>query len=95
MFVWLHNTLDKAETELSIYSTLIFSVVFSVIFVFLATKTIDITSGLIIVVIAGLIFILMTSTVGDNIEGSLPTTTYPNPPHLGLDGISVTNRFTG
>ena len=39
-----------------------------------------------------LILIFIDSSTGDNIQGALPDYTYPNPPHLGLDGVSLQNE---
>jgi hypothetical protein len=93
MFVWLSDTLDRAESVVSVYSSLILSVIFAVILVFIATREFNTASVIVTILIAGLIFLLMTSTNGDNLAGSLPTTTYPNPPHLGLDGVSLSNWY--
>ena len=93
MFVWLSDTLDRAESTLSIYSSLLLSIIFAVILVFLATREFNLTSAIVTVLLAGLIFLLMTATSGDNVAGSLPSVTYPNPPHLGLDGVSLPNMY--
>lgn len=93
MFVWLSDTLDRAESTISIYSSLLLSVVFAFILVFLANREFSWTGIFVVMVVAGLLFLLMTSTRGDNLAGSLPSTTYPNPPHLGLDGVSLANRY--
>jgi uncharacterized membrane protein YjgN (DUF898 family) len=93
MFVWLSDTLDRAESAISVYSSLILSVIFAVILVFISTREFNVTSAIVTLLLSGLIFLLITSTRGDNLAGSLPTTTYPIPPHLGLDGVNIQNRF--
>lgn len=93
MFVWLSDTLDRAESTLSVYSSLIFSFILAVILVFVATGEFNWTSMFVTILISGLLFLLMTATTGDNVAGSLPRTTYPVPPHLGLDGISLPNWY--
>ena len=35
---------------------------------------------------------LMSSTTGSNAGASMSSTTYPIPPHLGLDGVNLSNR---
>ena len=87
------NTLNVIGSTLSLYSITILSVIFAVVLVFIATGKFTIASGVITLVIAGLIYLLASSARGQNLEGSLPSVTYPNPPHLGLDGINLQNRF--
>lgn len=45
-----------------------------------------------ILIFTVLVFLLLNSTTGVNYEGSLPEATYPPPPHLGLDGVSLQTR---
>jgi hypothetical protein len=87
MFVWLSDTLDRAESTISIYSSLLLSIIFAVILVFLATGKINTIAIITMIIVTGLIFILMSNANSSNLAGSLPSTTYPLPPHLGLDGI--------
>lgn len=49
--------------------------------------------AIISIILLSIIFYIMFSNMGgDNIAGSLPYATYPIPPHIGLDGISLMNR---
>lgn len=93
MFVWLSETLDRAESTFVVYSSFIISLLLALALVFFNSKNFGIISILVSIIIAALIFLLITSTKGDNLAGSLPSTTYPIPPHLGLDGISLENRY--
>jgi hypothetical protein len=93
MFTWLSDTLDRAESTLSIYSSLLLATVIAVVLVFVANRELNLVSIFTIIIIGGLLFLLMTATRGGNLAGSLPTTTYPNPPHLGLDGVSLQNKY--
>ncbi len=91
--VWLSEALDKAESTAMIYSTAMISLALAVFLVFLASPKISFTAVIMVILLSGLIFLLVTSTYGDNMAGSLPSTTYPVPPHLGLDGVSLQNRY--
>lgn len=51
-----------------------------------------ITTLIIILIFTFMIFILINTETGINYEDSLPSTTYPVPPHLGLDGVDLENR---
>ena len=83
----------SAETTLSVYSTLILSILFSIVIVFIATRKFNLMTGAIISVIALLTYIISSSARGQNLESSLPSVTYPIPPHLGLDGNSLVNTY--
>ena len=48
---------------------------------------------LVCVVMNILLYIILSNINGSNLAGSLPSTSYPNPPHLGHDGISIENEF--
>lgn len=48
------------------------------------------------IIILTIIFFILLSTMGSSIlAASLPFSAYPNPPHLGLDGISPSNYLAG
>lgn len=69
------------------------SLLFSTILVLsIITKFRDITI-FVILLLTFIIMLIVKSSVSDNYTGSLPSTTYPNPPHLGLDGVSNNNRY--
>ena len=91
---FLSNFLNTAETEYSIYSTLIYSVVLAFILVFVATKKFNMLSGVVTILVATLIYILMSSSRGTGLNISLPSvTTGGPPPHLGRDGVSMENIY--
>ncbi len=46
-------------------------------------------------IIMTFIFYLLINNMSENMSGSLPFTTTPNPPHTGLDGIDVNNLIAG
>ena len=56
------------------------------------SRAFTIITFLSIVVLAILFYIIMINSDGINYS-SLPSTGFPNPPHLGLDGINIENRF--
>lgn len=63
--------------------------------VFFAVKKVNVVSVFSAIVLTALFFILFT-TMGSNVLGlSLPFASYPNPPHLGLDGVSPGNYIAG
>ena len=39
-----------------------------------------------------IVYIMLDNMSGDNAAGSLPYATYPIPPHLGLNDVSLVNR---
>lgn len=90
---WFSNIIGSAESTLSLYSTAILSVIFSVIIVFIATRKFTIASGAVIVIISGLFYLLMSSARGSGLNISVPSVTYPVGPHLGLGGVSIENRY--
>ena len=48
---------------------------------------------LVCIVMNIILYIILSNINGSNLAGSLPSTSYPNPPHLGNDGISYENDF--
>jgi len=47
---------------------------------------------IVIILLTLIILLIINSSVGVNYEASLPSSSYPRPPHLGLDGVSLVNR---
>lgn len=88
---YFSEALGRAETTVSMYSTVLISLVIAVILVFYSSGQTNITSILVTVLVAALIFLLITSARGDDPQGALPSTTYPVGPHLGLGGVSLQN----
>ncbi len=87
------NVFGALESTISLHSMAILSVIFAVVLVFIATKKFTIASGVITILVAGIIYLLSSSARGQNLEGSLPSVTYPVPPHLGLDGVNLSNLY--
>jgi hypothetical protein len=93
VFTFINNSLDMVESKLSIYSTVIISIIVAIVVVFVATKKFTVASGVITILIAGLLYLLASATRGTGMENSLPTVGYPVPPHLGLGGVSLQNHY--
>ena len=93
MATWLNNTFTRAESTISLYSTAILSLIFATVLVFVATRKFTIASGAITIVMAIIFYILASSARGQNLEGSLPVVSFPIPPHLGLNGVSLQNLY--
>jgi|SaaInlStandDraft_1057018.scaffolds.fasta_scaffold04032_5 hypothetical protein len=91
---FLSNFLNSVETEYSIYSTLIYSILAAIVLVFVATKKFNMLTGVITVLVASLIYILMTSARGTGLNISIPSVADAGPPpHLGRDGVSMANMY--
>ena len=67
--------------------------VLAFIIVYFIANKVTLPGVLIMGLLAIMIFIFLTSMTGSNLAGSLPFATYPIPPHLGLDGINLQNRY--
>ena len=90
---FISNSFDIIGSKISLYSTLIISIIVSIVVVFVATKKFTISSGLITVLIAALIYLIASTARGSGMEDSLPSVGYPVAPRLGLDGISLQNYY--
>lgn len=51
------------------------------------------TTFLVILLFTVMIYILISSSTGTDLAGSIPETNYPPPPHLGLNGVSLENQY--
>jgi hypothetical protein len=89
----LNDSFTRLVSYIYIYSSILLSIIFSVILVFVATKKITVQSSIITVLISIIFYVLLSSARGQNLEGSLPSVGYPVSPHLGLDGVSVPNLY--
>ena len=67
-----------------------FVLAFAIVY-FIANK-VTLPGVLIMGLLAIMIYLFLNNMTGSNLAGSLPSATYPIPPHLGLDGISLVNR---
>ncbi len=93
MFHWLLDSLERSESELYLWRNSIIAFVLAAVLVFAANKSLSFVGFLVTLLLGSLLFLLISSATGSNIEGSLPSTTYPIPPHLGIDGVSLENRW--
>lgn len=71
---------------------ILLALIISIIFIFSIVNKFNLITVIVIILFSLLILIFMDSATGTNLVGSLPFATYPNPPHLGLDGVSNENR---
>ena len=89
----LNDTFIRLGSTLSLYSSIILSILFSIILVYISTKKITVQSSIIAIILATIFYILLSSARGQNLEGSLPSVGYPMTPHLGLDGVTIPNLY--
>ena len=73
------------------FRTTMIALLVSVLVVFSVVSHFNVTTVFTIIVLMILILIVMNSSRSTNFEDSLPSATYPIPPHLGLDGVSLVN----
>ncbi len=67
---------------------LLLSLLIASVIVYTVTRKLDLQTGIMITLLAAILFSLFQSMYGSQ---SLPQTTTPIPPHLGLDGVSLEN----
>lgn len=77
----------------NIFINYVISFSLSIALVYAATAKINKLSIFVSVLLGFLIYLLISSATGRNLEGSLPFSTYPGPPHLGLDGVDLVNYY--
>ena len=77
----------------------IYTVLASLIIAFLIIYPIigigSITSIFAFLILTIIFYILLNNMSQENKSDSLPSTAYPVPPHLGLDGISIDSLIAG
>jgi ethanolamine transporter EutH len=99
-FMWLNNIIDGTSSLLGVYMTAIMSFFIAVIIYMISPKNVEYTASyaLVTIIVIGIItcviFLVLTNSGGSNINNALSSTTYPVPPHLGLDGVSLQNRYS-
>ncbi len=71
----------------------ILALIFSTLIVLTVVTKFNFMTVVVILILTGLMLFLVDNATGRNLVGSLPRATYPNPPHLGLDGVNIENRF--
>jgi hypothetical protein len=69
------------------------SLMISAATVFMITKKINGPTIILTFVLAFILYTLISSATGNNLAGSINSTVYPNPPHLGLDGVDLQNQY--
>lgn len=63
------------------------SLLISILIVLPIYRKVTFMSMITVFLMTFIMFILISNMYGDNLIGSLPYSTYPTPPHLGLDGV--------
>jgi len=71
----------------------IVAIFFASLIIFLLKGKFQMIDIFFVLIFATFLYIIMNSMTGNNIAGSLPFATYPIPPHLGLGGVNLQNRF--
>lgn len=71
----------------------IVSFALSIALVYTATGEISKLSFFVSLLLGFLIYLLLSSSTGQNLAGSLPFATYPSPPHLGLGAVDLVNYY--
>lgn len=61
--------------------------------VFFIKKKFDALFIVFIIVLSVLLYIIFSNINGNNIAGSVNSVAYPIPPHLGLDGVNLQNKY--
>ena len=87
---YLERSLNMIHPKLWLYITSLF---IALILVLLIRPVVDNLFPLFVIIMSILVFVIRDSMTGSNIVGSLPKVTTPRPPHLGLDGVSLENRY--
>ena len=89
-------TVKTPSWYISPYSKrIIYSILISFVIVLPLTRQINILSVVSIIILSVIMYIIITSASYDSYTDSLPYTVSPPSPHLGLDGVSINNSYTG
>ena len=91
-FTFITNPLNMIGLKIYFYFTAILSIILATAIVFFVTRKFTIASGIITLLIAGLLYLLISATRGAGMENSLPSVGYPVPPHF-LQGVSLQNYY--
>lgn len=84
-----YNTGYMVYTHLSI----IISFILATSFVLLVNKQLSTMSYVVISILTFLIYLIYSSARSSGLNLSISPVTYPTPPHLGLDGVSLENIY--
>ncbi len=71
------------------------SLIISFIIVYPIIGITSIQAVVALIILSIIFFILISNMSLENKSSSLPSTSYPEPPHLGLDGISLDSLTAG
>lgn len=74
---------------------IIASLIIAFIIVFPVLGFATFTAILTFIILALLMYIIITSMTTENLSNELPSTLYPSLPHMGLDGISMNSYVAG
>lgn len=89
----------KSDEKYSIFTissnfySIVVAFIISGLIIFGGLRRFDLVAGICFVVLGLVMYLLMASMNGSNIEGSLNRTIYPYPPTLGADGVSIESRY--
>ena len=73
----------------------IYAFIISSIIIYTTLKQFSMVSILALIILTFIFYLIFSQMKGDNNIGALPSSSYPPPPHLGLDGISLENTYSG
>lgn len=87
------SLLNIAEVNFFVYLNAILSVIASVSIVLLATRKLNAQSVIVIIIMAWLFYLLLSSARSSGLNLSVPSVGYPVPPQLGLGAVSLQNHY--
>lgn len=74
------------------FKRLVLSLVVATVMVTVARQKLDWVFFGLLAITTTMLFIIFSSATGSGLGLSMPFATYPPPPHLGLDGVSLETR---
>jgi len=89
-FQYMKRSFDSTYPGTWLYITSLF---WSLVLVLLIRPRVDQLTTLFVLLMSVLVFTIRNNMTGSNLGGSLPAVTTPNPPHLGLAGVNLQNRY--
>jgi hypothetical protein len=92
-----HLSFNVSVPHLSIPSYF-YKMIFSMIVAFIIIYPVGFSKTALIfafIVLSVFFYVILSSITSDSVSNLLPSTTYPPPPHTGLDGISLNNLVAG
>jgi predicted neutral ceramidase superfamily lipid hydrolase len=79
---------------INFYMPVLLAILFSFLIVIFVKKNVNFVTIILALLFFIIFYLIFSNQTGTNLAGSLPFATYPNPPNLGLDGISQENRYS-